>query len=169
MEIWKSAKDYEDIYQVSNLGRVRRINNKKRGVAGKALAPKSMGKGYWGVTLHRDGTRKNYYLHQLVAWAFLGDPPTVRHEVNHIDRDKRNNAAANLEYVTHRRNMEHSQKDHTKACRDGNQAKLTMNNARLIREFYASGVYTQAALADLFGISVASVNHVLTEKTWKEG
>jgi len=53
---------------------------------------------------------KNYFVHRLVAYAFLGFEPLGRGEleINHIDGDKKNNSLSNLEIVTHRENIRHA-------------------------------------------------------------
>ena len=89
MEIWKDIKDFEGLYQVSNFGRVRSLgNNKSRKT--KILIPFKNKKGYLRVCLYKNGKRKMFSIHRLVAEAFipnLFDYP----EVNHKDEDKTNN------------------------------------------------------------------------------
>lgn len=97
MEIWADIKGYEGIYQVSSLGRVKNAK-------GKVLQPTDNGHGYKIVKLYRNSTRKNAYVHRIVAETFI--PKTAQaSEINHIDRNKANNAVQNLEWVTHSQNM----------------------------------------------------------------
>jgi len=65
--------------------------------------------GYQRVTLYKRGGRRNSRIHILVAIAFLNYRPG--YDVNHLDRDKTNNAASNLEVITHRENMRHWMED----------------------------------------------------------
>lgn len=116
-EIWKDIKDYEDIYQVSNLGNVksktRVVNRKYQGqiipqiVYGQEMSFVIHKKGYLRVWLAKNGKRKSYMVHRLVAEAFI---PNVdnKPEVNHIDGNKQNNSVDNLEWVTGSENVVHS-------------------------------------------------------------
>ena len=58
------------------------------------------------VMLRKEGKRKNFYVHRLVAEAFC--ERTHGNVVNHIDYNKRNNAASNLEWCTQKENIHHS-------------------------------------------------------------
>ena len=68
---------------------------------------------------------KNYLVHRLVARVFHGPPPSTAHtHVNHIDRDKANNAASNLEYVTPSANARHAWAAETqRSARRGNPVR----------------------------------------------
>ena len=110
-EIWKDIEGYEGLYQVSNLGRVKSLP--KEWVGGKGVIRKHNGKilkqvlckGYGRVFLYKKGTRKRYYVHQLVAMAFLNHMPNgYVLVVDHIDDDPQNNRVDNLQIVTNRFN-----------------------------------------------------------------
>ena len=76
-EIWKDIKDYEGLYQISNLGRVRsldRVDGNGRGWKGIMLSSKLRKNGYREVILCRDGKRKYMLVHRLVAEAFHTEP-----------------------------------------------------------------------------------------------
>lgn len=106
-EIWKDIKEFEGLYQVSNMGHVRsldRTDKKGQFRFGRVLADKHNNRGYHTIALSRDGTTKYRLIHRLVAMAFL-DNPNKLPEVNHIDEDKANNAASNLEWCTSEYNL----------------------------------------------------------------
>lgn len=96
-EIWKNVTEegYENLYEVSNLGRVRRIGKKN----GKCLKPYPNKKGYLQVDLTNNGKRKCCRIHRLVAKAFIPNPNNLE-EVNHKDENKTNNMVTNLEWCT---------------------------------------------------------------------
>ena len=106
MEQWKQTHIRND-YEVSNLGRVRRI---KRSPKCKIFnGPFSYIKG----KLCRNGYhrikvgRKAYGAHRLVAIAFIPNPMN-KPDVNHIDGNKENNSVSNLEWVSKKENMLHA-------------------------------------------------------------
>lgn len=105
-EIWKDIDEFKGVYQVSNLGRVRSLDHyASNGVAtilykGTIRKLKTMPSGYICVTLKN----KNYYVHRLVATAFIENPEN-KATVNHLDENKANNNVCNLEWATQRENV----------------------------------------------------------------
>lgn len=91
-EEWKDIKGYESLYKISNLGRIR--NNH-----GKILCPSTAMHGYLRIGLRKQGVVRYAYIHRLVAEEFVENPFGYK-EVNHIDEDKQNNVAENLEWVS---------------------------------------------------------------------
>tara|TARA_R110001599_G_scaffold72650_1_gene201379 strand:- start:2731 stop:3228 length:498 start_codon:yes stop_codon:yes gene_type:complete len=108
MEIFKDIKGYEGFYQVSNLGNVKsidRVNNLGRLLKTKTLKNSKMSSGYFSVRLSRGGRQKTFSIHKLVAIAFLNHKPcSYEIVVDHIDNDKLNNKADNLQLITQREN-----------------------------------------------------------------
>lgn len=105
-EIWKDVKGYENLYQVSNLGRVKslskKINNKV--LKEKFLKPCKNSGGYLWVKFTINKIEKSFSVHRLVAINFLGESDLV---VNHKDFNKLNNNLDNLEFLTIRENNHH--------------------------------------------------------------
>lgn len=95
-EIWKDIEGYEGLYQVSNLGRVRGFVR----VKGKILCYHTNADGYLQSELRKNGRKRKFYTHRLVAKAFLPNPNNFP-EVNHKDENKQNNRVDNLEWCTH--------------------------------------------------------------------
>lgn len=106
-EIWMDIKDYEGLYQISSLGRVKSIRKTIKYL--KFDENKKQHTSYFRVTLSKNGETKRFMVHRLVAESFL-DNPNNKEFVNHIDNDGTNNRVENLEWVTHSENMIHSQK-----------------------------------------------------------
>lgn len=100
MEQWKNIKGYDGKYQVSDLGRVRSLKFGKE----RVLVGCKQKYGYLLVNLCKDGKVKTCLLHRLVAEAFIPNPYGLT-EVNHKDEDKTNNAVSNLEWCTHKYNI----------------------------------------------------------------
>lgn len=99
-EIWKDVKDYEGLYQVSNLGRVKSLNYRR---TGKERILKPYGNVYLQVKLHKDGNREQPLVHVLVATAFLDNPDNLP-EVNHKNENPKNNCVENLEWCSSKYN-----------------------------------------------------------------
>jgi len=105
-EIWKPIAGYEGLYEVSNLGRVRRVFRYGRPYFALCKT-KTTWDGYCESTLFKDGIPKCIRTHRLVAEAFC-DNPENKLEVNHIDGNKQNNSAKNLEWCTSSENQLHA-------------------------------------------------------------
>ena len=105
-EIWRDIDGYEMIYQVSNMGRVKRV--KGYDSLGhlrneKILSPVINKDGYLKVGLCKEGNVKMFLVHRLVAQVFIPNPEGLP-QINHRDEDKTNNRVDNLEWCEHRYN-----------------------------------------------------------------
>lgn len=108
-EIWKDVLNYEGLYEISNLGRVKSMNY-NRTKKEKLLKPGSGEGGYLQVSLFKNKISKTRRIHQLVAEAFLNHTPCgYGLVVNHINFIRDDNRVENLEVVTARENINHSQ------------------------------------------------------------
>lgn len=110
---WYPLKGYEGLYEITQCGMVRVIGNQKalNSVLGKngsnVLSQQLTKFGYKKVLLSKDGLRKTYTVHRLVALTFI-DNPFNKKTVNHIDGNKTNNNLSNLEWATQSENVLHS-------------------------------------------------------------
>lgn len=152
IEVWKNIPGYRGLYQVSNLGRIRKMDART-----KYLAPYETHKGYLAVGLWEHGHKTWCFVHRLVMLAFVG-PSDLG--VNHKDGDKTNNRLANLEYATPKENALH-------ATRMGLLAtKLTPKDVREIRRRAAAGEPT-AAIAERFDICKRHVRKIARRGCWQ--
>lgn len=110
-EIWRPVKDYEGLYEVSNLGRVRGVdrvvlskNGKKRFYKGQTKKQKKDKDGYLTVDLSNNGKHKTKKVHRLVAQAFIPNPDNLP-IINHKDENPSNNRYDNLEWCTNEYNL----------------------------------------------------------------
>lgn len=104
-EIWRDVKDYEGLYQVSNLGRAKRLKGRYMR-CDKILKGHEDEFGYIRLHLSKNSKTKSSKLHRLVAKAFIPNPEN-KPQVNHIDENKTNNIVSNLEWVTAKENVNH--------------------------------------------------------------
>ena len=125
-EIWRDIKDYETLYQVSDLGRVKSMERLRIGNHGaltkvheKIMTFKIDKNGYHCLSLSKDNKTKMKRVSRLVAEAFIPNPEN-KPEVNHKDCNKSNNNVNNLEWVSKIENEEHAKNNGKKKFK-GNQ------------------------------------------------
>jgi hypothetical protein len=102
-EKWKAIDGYDSIYEVSNLGRIRRIKSKRILKAGIVKT------GYAVVHLYKQGIPSTHRVNRLVALAFIPNP-SKKSVVNHKNRNKLDNKADNLEWNSVTENSIHAHK-----------------------------------------------------------
>lgn len=100
-EQWKPCPGFP-AYEVSSFGRFKRIRT------GRIMSTGNKRDVYPVAQLMREGKQHRGFAHRLVCTAFNGPAPDGKPFVNHIDGDKTNNAASNLEWVSHSENAKHS-------------------------------------------------------------
>ena len=112
-EIWKDIKDYEGLYQISNLGKVKSLDRKTKNRCGefikkgKILRQCENSKGYLRVQLiNENGKRKKMFVHRLVAEHFV-KKEKGKNIVNHLDCNPKNNCYKNLEWTTLKGNSQY--------------------------------------------------------------
>ena len=130
-EIWKDITGYEGYYMVSNLGRVKslertvRCNRGYKTIHERILRTRKTRCGYIIVNLNQDGKMKTHYVHQLVATAFCENQMGYT-EVNHINEDKSDNRAENIEWCSRSYNINygtHNKRSAEKRRNDPNRSK----------------------------------------------
>ena len=115
IEIWRPCKNYEGLYEVSNLGRVRSCDKQVWNGVGYYFKKSEIKQltyrkdGYVSVSLYKNNKGKQTRVHRLVAYAFIESPkPLDYNDVNHIDCDRSNNRVENLEWCNPLENHIHS-------------------------------------------------------------
>ena len=119
-EIWKDVVGYENIYEVSNLGRIRTNKNKityterhgirhwKQRILKQKIQQRVRSDKYDArVILWKDGKEKTFLVSRLVAMSFINNPYNLP-QVNHIDGEPTNNNVKNLEWCTEEYNVNHA-------------------------------------------------------------
>lgn len=165
---WKSIRDYEGYYEVSDAGYVRSLDRiiPDKTTHTKRLKGKMMkltpsvgrdGDGYLVVNLRKNHTSSVRLVHRLVAEAFLPNPNDLD-TVNHKDGNKRNNDVSNLEWATYSDNNIHA------LC-----TGLRSPRGNVIAQFDLEGnlvnVYMSARQASRdTGISYGMISHCLNNR-----
>lgn len=173
---WVDVYGYVGHYQVSSQGSIRsldRISNHKNGVStlrrGRVLKP-SLRSGYPFVNLCIYGIHKQVNIHRLVAEHFC-ERPDGCNVVNHIDGDKTNNNASNLEWTTPAGNAKHAAENGLIGVKSGDLskvAKITSIIANEIRAMLISGE-CGTTIGKRFGIGPMLVSDIRTGKSWASG
>lgn len=138
-EIWKDIKGYEGLYQVSNLGNVKSLCYNKTKNLSKLLKPRNnkvSGDAYFIVSLCKNGIHKNFYIHRLVAEAFIANVNDLP-QVNHIDEDKSNNKVSNLEWCTIEYNLNYGTRREKEARTKGISVFQYTKDGNFVKEYYS--------------------------------
>lgn len=178
-EVWKICPNTNDKYEVSDLGRVRRVKGLVRTdfkggfreVGGNTLSQKTKTNGYKEVNLYYEtNTSKMMYVHRLVAMTFIAAIPP-NHVINHKYGDKTNNKVENLEIVTYSENMMHSSRVLGNKAPifkgiESSLAKVTDEDVLEIRRLRSEGVFYKDISAK-FNISIGNIGNICRGDTWK--
>ena len=127
-EIWKDVIGFENMYQISNNGKVKSLKRKSligRVLKERFLKPSKDTKGYLRVSLHKNNKAHHRSIHRLVAEAFIINNDN-KSQVNHKDGNKENNIVSNLEWMSNKENSDH-------AYNTGLKSKESLNKAFKIK------------------------------------
>ena len=166
-EIWKNVVGYDNIYQVSNLGRVQRVMSSQGTTAGKILKP-TIKNGYLCVNLYIDRRPTTKYVHRLVLEAFVGQcPPGM--ECCHRDDDRINANLSNLRWDTPMANAQDAMRNGRSILKGENvgTSKLTTAQVIEIKRLVHSNELSKTAIANMFGVSCETISAIAIGKSWK--
>ena len=138
-EIWKPILGYEGLYEVSNKGNVRgvnRIDSRGRYRKGKLMPQYSDKRGYLFVFITKNSKQVRYFVHRLVALAFIPNPNNYP-QVNHINECKTDNRVENLEWCTNEYNSNYGTRKYRISVTEGTPiCQYTITN-EFVREFHS--------------------------------
>ena len=163
-EIWKPVLGSE-VYQVSNLGRVKSFYHKKDGFLLKGYIDRL---GY--VIIYLGCNIKKYVkAHRVVATAFIPNPNNYP-QVNHKNGVKTDNKASNLEWCTPKHNINHaiSLGLINQIGENNPKCKLTFDQVINIRQLYLSGGYSFRKLGKIFNIGFKNISLIVLNEIWHD-
>ena len=171
-EEWKPVVGWEGFYEVSDHGRVRRLERSVTDSVGRVrvypeviLNGRVDSLGYHRHKLRRAPRKAEPKTHQLVAWTFLGPQPKGL-DICHNDGNKLNNRLGNLRYDTRKGNSADRVLHGTDFAGAKNPAAvLTEGQVRLVRRLKGKGC--NAALAEAWGVSTTSLYYIQNGKSWR--
>ena len=151
-------------YMVTNDGRVFSEWSNWRGYGIRELQQTENSHGYPSVRIYISGKRKRICVHRLVTLHYLPKRPSERHEIRHLDGNKKNNHFSNLKWGTKSDNAIDRQR-HLFRGRH-NAAKLNVQDIHLIRELF-NKKEKQNKIALLFGVTPQAINSIVKQKSWR--
>lgn len=174
-ERWKDIVGFENTYQVSNLGTVKSLKRKSWNgktwhiIQERYLKQTKASHKYFTVSLSKNGQKKSFLVHNLVASAFI-DNPENKKTVNHIDGNKTNNQIENLEWATQSENNYHAyQTGLAKSSPVYGEkhwgCKLTDYQVLLIRKQRKENNHSLRTLARQFNVSHQTISRIISNKT----
>lgn len=166
-EIWKPVVGFEDWYEVSDRGRVRRVKASRGAVVGRILTPGINDLGRPIVILQKQGVRRARKVHLLVLEAFVGPRP-VGMEARHFpNRDPCDNRLSNLSWATRSKNqMDRAEHGTSNRGEAHGVSKLTEIDIERIFDLRVAG-YSCRAIAKWLGCcSASNVWKVVSGDTW---
>lgn len=169
-EVWRPVIGYEGWYEVSNLGRVKRVRQGRATFVGKVIKQRINRKGYMVLQLTKNSISREFTVHRLVAAAFIGQRDD-KTQINHIDGCKDNNHVNNLEYVTQSENMRHAFDLGLKNalhCRGRNNHLNVLTEEEVLEIYRLSheGKIPQRKLGKMFGVHQTTIRDIKFGKSW---
>lgn len=128
-EKWKDVKNYEGLYQISNLGEIKSYYK-----GCKVLKINITACGYCYITLYKNKKPKRFPIHRLVAQAFIKNPNNYLF-INHKDENKLNNNVNNLEWCSHKYNCNYGSRNYRCALHNWKRVQRYNRQNELIGEF----------------------------------
>lgn len=171
IEIWKDIPNHEGKYQVSSFGRARSLdritnigNNKPdRYYKGKILSTIGSSDNHNTIKI----SHKTYKIDRIICTLFIGEPPTIKHQVNHIDSNSMNDYYKNLEWSTEKENINHAFRGGIGNIGDNHSfAKLNKIKVLKIKELIKEHV-SHYIIAKQFNVSRVTIDNIANNKIWK--
>lgn len=169
-EVWKDMPNHIGSYQASSFGRVRSLDRLVNPGNGKPI------RNYKGKILSTIGSSDNhntvklpdktYKVDRIICIIFHGEPPTSKHQVNHIDSNSWNDYYKNLEWMTGKENVNHSLRAGIGNIGDKHHAaKLNTKKVLEIKDLIKQGI-SHYKIAKDFNVSRVTIDDIANHKKW---
>jgi len=173
---WKDIGDYDGLYVVNKTGDVKSLSKLQyNGVSHyyskeRILKHIKTKKGYHTVFLFKEGNSKQFYVHRLLAMAFIVNKENKK-TVNHINGVKSDNNIENLEWNTYSENNHHAYKNGLKKSNKGSSCKNSKLNEKTVIEIRAlfnnNKSLNKAKLSRKYNVVQSVIHNVINKKSWK--
>lgn len=161
-EEFKEIELYGLAYKVSNYGKII-------GARGE-LKQRLDSDGYLSVTVGTTKQRTTIRVHRIVAMLFVDGRTDENNEVNHIDYDRTNPRADNLEWTSHKDNVAYSVNNGRHSGKQlgtkNVKAILSEEDVLDIRMLFDNGLYTQKELAEAYEVGWSTIHNICFRLTW---
>ena len=169
-EIWKPVRNYESVYEISDMGNVRRIGRATGARQGRKLKPFLDKDGYPAVNLSIARKRRRHSVHVLIVESFIR-PLQQDEEVDHVDTIKSHSLLGNLEIVTSGENTRRALAAGLYTPRQNMAKRLVLNEdiVARIRFLHVPGQFGSRRIAKALSLNLSTVENVIYHKScWKE-
>lgn len=171
-ENWIDVKGYEGLYQVSNLGNVKSLNRlviqkngKETFLKGKPLKQQLDSRGYFRVSLSRNGIARPKCIHHIVLESFCSSKPFPKAEARHLDGNPINNKFDNLKWGTKSENMQD-------AIKHGTFPLLEKRPGAKLKREQVVEIFTSVdcpyTLSKKYKVGKGVIRQIKTRETWRE-
>lgn len=163
--MWKPIKNYEGLYEVSNLGRIKSLEKNRPGQSNSAMLKKlsKSSNGYFKTSLYKNGKSKTFAIHRLVIESFTG---VSRLQVNHKDGRKENNNLNNLEYCTQRENVKHAIDIGLRNNKGERNVKAKLNEKQIKEIRRNKNRETAQELSKRYNVFLSTIYKIVNGETW---
>lgn len=182
-EIWKDIEGFKNIYQVSNLGRIKSLNREVecnanryrkstfKKVKGRILKQKLNKYGYLVVVLQNKSKKLHKSAHRLVLENFNPIKNMDTLTVNHKTGIKTLNLLSNLEWATQKEQYDHAVKTgliNENTIPRGENVGVSKLNSKQVKEIYENkNNLTYNELSKKYNITKSDIGHIMNDITWK--
>ena len=173
-EIWKPIINYENLYEISNYGRIKGLKNAYHKIDRFIKPSLSKTTNYYRVNLYKNSKVKCIYLHIFLAENFIGAKPSNKHEVRHLDGNRLNNKLENLKWGTRSENVidcinhgNHYFSNNIVSGIKHHSCILNKNEVLGVRNMINSGVKYKI-ICKKYNISRYTIDRIKNNKTYKD-
>lgn len=168
-EYWKNIPEYEGLYQISNLGRIKSLARERRkgcNVIRDRIYRQNSNRGdYLSITLWKNQKRsETTSVHILMGRSFIPNP-LKKPQINHKDCIKYNNWLLNLEWNTRQENGKHAFLMGRFPSQKGEKHYGSKLKNDQVLEIFKSKAPNKE-LAKIFGVNRITIHDIKTGRKW---